>query len=103
MWSELLKYYKICGFLGDFVAVAVFAYDLENCVAVAFGFGESYVRDLEELLLGLRKVGGEIIKGLVAQNVKGGGGETFRLFFHNPRPNSLRETYSGGIAARGLC
>ena len=64
----------------DFVAVAVFAYDLENCVAVAFGFGESYVGDLEELLLGLRKVGGEIIKGLVAQNVEGGGGETFRLF-----------------------
>lgn len=67
--------------LGDFVAVAVFAYDLENCVAVAFGFGESYVGDLEELLLGLRKVGGEIIKDLVAQNLEGGGGETFRLFF----------------------
>lgn len=63
------------------MAIAVFAYDLENCVAVAFGFGESYVGDLEELLLGLRKVGGEIIKGLVAQNVEGGGWRDFSPFF----------------------
>ena len=63
------------------MAVAVFAYDLENCVAVAFGFGESYVGDLEELLLGLRKVGGEIIKGLVAQNVECGVERLFAFFF----------------------